>query len=96
MRTQYDTWVEFDMHGAHFALHAMEEDDRQELQLWFETDNLVRDMATLTGRGVRFDGDVIESGDGRYVKFWDPEDNLVALFQPTQPASSGLGRDPAT
>jgi len=91
LRGSQDGWAEFDTAGASFALHAMDDEGKQGVQLRFETHNLVRDMSTLLARGVRFDGDVIEFGAGRLVNLWDPEDNLITLFEPAQAVPSGIG-----
>jgi len=90
-RNAQDDWTEFDTLGALLALHRMDDDQRQGTMLRFETAHLVRDMSILMSRGVRFDGDVIESGAGRLVNLWDPEDNLITLFEPAQPIHPGLG-----
>ena len=91
IRQSFDGWTEFDTIGAHLAVHEMADDDRQGVMLRFESGHLVHDMATLLGRGVRFDGDIIESGAGRLVNLWDPEDNLISLLEPAEPIANGLG-----
>lgn len=92
MRGSRDGWTEFDTAGATFALHAMDDDERNGVLLRFETASLVRDMARLLSRGARFDGDVVETGTGRLAHLWDPEDNLIALFEPAEgPVAHGIG-----
>lgn len=91
LRGSQDGWTEFDTAGASFALHKMDDDERNGVMLRFESKNLVQDMSRLLGRGARFDGDVIEFGAGRLVNLWDPEDNLITLFEPASPIPSGLG-----
>lgn len=92
LRRSQDGWTEFDTAGATFALHNMDDDERVGVMLRFESSNLVRDMARLLSRGARFDGDVIEFGAGRLVNLWDPEDNLITLFEPAGgTVPSGIG-----
>lgn len=91
LRTSQDGWTEYDTAGAAFALHAMDDDERDGVMLRFETENLVRDMSRLLSRGARFNGDIIEFGAGRLVNLWDPEDNLITLFEPASPIPAGRG-----
>lgn len=91
LRSSQDGWTDFDTAGAAFALHKMEDDERNGVMLRFESKNLVSDMARMLGRGARFDGDILEMGWGRLVNLWDPEDNLLTLFEPVNPLPDGIG-----
>src|SRR6185503_13249318 len=91
LRRSIDGWAEFDTAGAAFALHKMDDDERNGVMLRFESKNLVSDMSRMLGRGARFDGDIIEMGWGRLVNLWDPEDNLITLLEPVNPLEAGIG-----
>ena len=91
LRKSIDGWTEFDTAGAAFALHKMDDDERNGVMLRFESRNLVSDMSRMLGRGARFDGDIIEMGWGRLVNLWDPEDNLLTLYEPVNPIEAGIG-----
>src|SRR5580765_3264316 len=91
LRHADDGQAEFDTHGAHLVMRRAADDEREGLHLRFETDNLVRDVGALRARGVRFDGDIIEAGEGRLVHLWDPEDNLITLVESAETAVTGLG-----
>jgi predicted enzyme related to lactoylglutathione lyase len=45
------------------------------------SDDIDRDYAALTERGVRFFSNVNEVPEGRYVGFQDPDGNLLELIQ---------------
>lgn len=92
LRGARDGWAEFDTAGATFALRHAADDDHLGVMLRFESASLARDMSRLMARGARFDGDVIETGQGRMVNLFDPEDNLIALFEPAAGAApAGIG-----
>jgi predicted enzyme related to lactoylglutathione lyase len=91
LRTVEDGWAEFDTAGASFALHAMDDPQRVGIQLRFESANLDADLQALAARGVAVDGDPMEFSGGRLVNLWDPDDNLITLWEPSVPVPSGLG-----
>ncbi len=47
--------------------------------LMLDTDDLDGDIATLTERGVRFEGDIQQQHWGRFVTFTDPDGNGLIL-----------------
>lgn len=84
-------WVEFDTGGALLALHDMADEARQGIGLRFEAADLDAAMREHAARRVEFAGDPITFSEGRVVDIWDPEDNLLSLFEPGAPAASGAG-----
>ncbi len=84
-------WVEFDTAGAALALHDMPDETRQGMLPRFETADLESSMRELKARGVKFDREPIAFSKGRLADIWDPEDNLIQVFEPAVPAPSGAG-----
>jgi len=53
-------------------------------QVAFEVDDIEADMATLTARGIAFEGGVRQDGDAHWTAFRDSEGNLLELLQFTR------------
>ncbi len=90
VRHQEPQWVEFETGGAALALHEMMDESRQGLMVRFETANLDAERRALLGRGVKVEA-AIDFSKGRVADIWDPEDNLLSIFEPGSPVPPGSG-----
>jgi len=90
IRHEEPKWVEFDTGGAALALHEMPDESRQGMMLRFETADLDAERRALEGRGVRVEA-AIGFSKGRVADIWDPEDNLLSIFEPQSPVPAGGG-----
>jgi predicted enzyme related to lactoylglutathione lyase len=91
IRHREPEWIEFDTAGAVLALHEMSDTDKPGIDLRFEAAELESVMRGLEARGVKIGGRVVTSPKGRVADVWDPEGNLLSLFEPAVPAPSGAG-----
>ena len=90
IRLEEPQWVEFDSGGATLALHEMADERKQGLVLRFVTDDLDAARRALEGRGAEME-DGWRFAKGRGADLWDPEGNLLSIFEPKQPVSPGSG-----
>ena len=90
IRTQEPQWVEFESGGTTLALHEMADERKQGLVLRFVTDDLDAACRALEGRGASLE-DGWRFSKGRGCDLWDPEGNLLSIFEPKQPVADGKG-----
>jgi len=85
-----DDWAEFDIGGDRLALHGSRgaAPPVNGATVVFEVEDLDTAMNALIGKGVIFDGDVVEipEGGGRFASFRDPAGNLLQILEPPQGA----------
>jgi len=85
-------WVEYDTSGATLALHAMPDPGRRGVQLRFATGDIETRVKELSGLGARFEPPQIERFPwGKLAYLWDPEDNHLTLWKPSEPHDPGPG-----
>src|SRR5688500_15513284 len=78
-----EDWAEFDVGGTTLALHGMyagHAPPQAGATVVFEVDDLDAAMRLLGSKGVRF-GDVAQAPTGRFASFWDPDGNMMQLFE---------------
>lgn len=83
-----EDWAEFDIGGTTVAIHGTRGQavPGTGATVVFEVDDLDVTMRALSGRGVRFEGEVTEVPDsGRFASFRDPAGNLIQIYQPGAP-----------
>ncbi|HEY2955139.1 MAG TPA: VOC family protein [Candidatus Eisenbacteria bacterium] len=90
VRNEEPQWVEFDTGGAILALHEMRDENKQGMVLRFVTPDLDAERRAIEGRGARMEAP-FRLATGRGADVWDPEGNLISLFEPQTPARPGAG-----
>jgi catechol 2,3-dioxygenase-like lactoylglutathione lyase family enzyme len=84
------SWVEYDTGGARLAVHAIDPDKRG-IMLRFEANDIEGLVEAMSGRGVHFEERIGTHSFGRLAEFWDPDDRLISLLEPSLPFQSGSG-----
>lgn len=80
-----EDWAQFSVGGTAFALHGTRgaPPPTTGATVVFEVDDLEATMRALSGRGVRFEGEITAVPDsGRFVSFRDPAGNLLQIYEP--------------
>jgi len=80
-----EDWAQFVVGGTSFALHGTRGAPAPGAgaTVVFEVDDLEASMRSLSGKGVRFEGEITQvPGQGRFVSLRDPAGNLLQLYQP--------------
>ena len=81
-----ESWAEFDVAGATFALHGTRGAQMEHgggATVVFEVDDLEQARRLLSARGVAFEGEITEVPEsGRFATFRDPAGNVVQLYEP--------------
>lgn len=75
----------FATRGAALVLQPAAEGERAELQLAITTTGLAARMSALQGKGIVFEGEVVETPACRMAVLRDPEGNRVQLMEPLRP-----------
>lgn len=82
-----DGWLIFDLPEADMGCHPADASGQHGKpagthDVSFYCDDLDKTIAELTGRGVEFDGGVVDAGFGRVTHFFMPGGVRVQLYQP--------------
>ena len=80
-------WLIFDLPDAELGCHPAEKDDGQPVpsgtpHISFYCDDIHKTVAELSGRGVEFEGDIVDAGYGLVTHFKVPGGFTIQLFQP--------------
>lgn len=74
-------WTSYRTAGATLALHPLAGRHGRELELTFESHNILADVEAMRARGVDTFGEIQGQSYGTTIQFRDPEGNLLALRQ---------------
>ncbi|MBI2029884.1 VOC family protein [Candidatus Gottesmanbacteria bacterium] len=85
MTFENENWARFDINGATFGIHRLEE-EREEIdmknlggQVTFAVDDVHKAYTELKNKGVKFITEVIEQPWADLAKFVDPDGNVLNI-----------------
>ena len=81
-----DDWSEFSIGGQRLAIRKVENLDMPlktgGAVISFETTSIESLVAFMKGKGVRFAEEVQSYSYGKLASFFDPDENLLGLYEP--------------
>lgn len=90
-----DEWTEFSVGGQRLALHKVDSvaqpKDAGGAIVSLEVKQIKNTIAYLKERGVRFVQEMQEFPFGKMAVFFDPDNNMVGLYEPPKRNNVGLG-----
>jgi predicted enzyme related to lactoylglutathione lyase len=84
--------VSFTPDGSGLILLAVNPEQKREVELCFESDDVAAAVERLRARGVQFTDELRRLSFGSVIHFRDPEDNLLSLLQPGTAVQTTSGR----
>lgn len=90
-----DEWTEFSVGGQRLAIHKVDSvaqpKDAGGAIVSLEVKQIINTIAYLKERGVRFVQEMQEFPFGKMAVFFDPDNNMVGLYEPPKRNNVGLG-----
>lgn len=90
-----DEWTEFSVGGQRLAIHKVDSvaqpKDAGGAIVSLEVKQITNTIAYLKERGVRFVQEMQEFPFGKMAVFFDPDNNMVGLYEPPKRNNVGLG-----